>query len=405
MSRDLSVMMLTWEFPPRIIGGISPHVYNLSKSLASNGVKAYVVTCDFPGAPQHESIDGVEVFRIDSYKNPAPDFATWVYLMNVNMQKEAAALAHSVGGKIDVFHAHDWLVATAGIGLKHVFRKPFFATIHSTEIGRRNGIHFDYERMIHDTEAWLTYEAWKVICCSDYMVSHVRWAFGLPADKLVMVPNGVNIEVYEKAEKDDLSQFRNRFALPQEKIVLFVGRLVYEKGVHVLVNAVPKVLAKVNAKFIIVGNGYMRDQLANVVKGMGLTHKVLFTGFLDDETLRKLQRCADVSVVPSLFEPFGIVALEAMAAKSPVVVSDTGGLSEIVNHDVDGVKVYTDNPDSLAWGITRVLADEAYANKLRANAYKRVLEKYNWNKIAQQTKSIYEAVLSEYSKSFWAVRS
>jgi len=220
-----------------------------------------------------------------------------------------------------------------------------------------------------------------------------------------MVPNGVNTEVYEKTEKEDLGQFRNRFALPQEKIVLFVGRLVYEKGVHVLVNSVPKVLAKTNAKFIIVGNGYMRDQLANVVKGMGLTHKVLFTGFVDDETLRKLQICADVSVVPSLFEPCGIVALEAMAAKSPVVVSDIGGLSEIVNHDVDGVKVYTDNPDSLAWGITRALTDETYANKLRTNAYKKVLEKYNWDKIAQQTKSIYETVLSDYSKSFWAVKS
>jgi len=405
MSRDLTVMMLTWEFPPRIIGGISPHVYNLSRSLAKNGVKVYVVTCDFPGAPQHEVADGVEVFRIDSYKNPAPDFATWVYLMNVNMQKEAAAIAHSLEGKIDIFHAHDWLVATAGIGLKHVFREPFFATVHSTEIGRRNGIHFDYERMIHETEAWLTYEAWKVICCSNYMVSHVQWAFGLPTDKLVMVPNGVNTEVYGKIENDNLNQFRSKFALTEEKIVLFVGRLVYEKGVHVLVNAVPKVLEKINAKFIIVGNGYMKDQLSELVKGMGLAHKVMFTGFVDDETLRKLQRCADVSVVPSLFEPFGIVALEAMAAKSPVVVSDTGGLSEMVDPDVDGVKVYAGNPDSLAWGITRVLTDEAYANRLRTNAYRKIQEKYNWNKIAQQMKSIYETVLNEYSKSFWAQKS
>jgi glycosyltransferase involved in cell wall biosynthesis len=395
-------MMLTWEFPPRIIGGISPHVYNLSKSLARNSVKVYVVTCDFPGAPQHETIEGVEVYRIDSYKNPAPDFATWVYLMNVNMQKEAAALARNLGGKIDIFHAHDWLVATAGIGLKHVFREPFLATMHSTEIGRRNGIHFDYERMIHETEAWLTYEAWKVICCSDYMVSHVRWAFGLPPDKLIMISNGVNAEAFAKYENEDLSQFRSKFALPEEKIVLFVGRLVYEKGVHVFVNAAPKVLEKENAKFIIVGNGYMKDQLSSVVKALGLAHKVLFTGFVDDETLRKLQRCADVSVVPSLFEPFGIVALEAMAAKSPVVVSDAGGLPEIVDHDVDGVRTYAGNPESLAWGITRVLADDAYANRLRQNALKKIREKYNWNQIAQQTKSIYEAVLNDYSKSFWA---
>jgi len=93
-------MMFTWEFPPRIIGGISPHVYYLSKSLAENGVKVYVVTCDFPGAPQHEVLDDVEIFRIDSYKNPAPNFATWVYLMNMNMQKEAAALIKDLGGKV-----------------------------------------------------------------------------------------------------------------------------------------------------------------------------------------------------------------------------------------------------------------------------------------------------------------
>lgn len=402
MKRTLSVMMLTWEFPPRVIGGISPHVFFLSKSLAKNGVKVYVVTCDFPGAPAHETIEGVDVYRIDSYRNPSPDFATWVYLMNVNMQKEAAALAGKLANKIDVFHAHDWLVATAGIGLKHVFRRPLLVTMHSTEIGRREGAHTGTEKMIHETEAWLTYEAWRVICCSEYMVSHVKWAFGLPGDKLVMVPNGVNTQVYENIEKQDLKSFRSKFALPEEKIVLFVGRLVYEKGAHVLINAIPKVLEKSDAKFVIVGSGYMKEQLLNIVRGMGLERKVLFTGFVDDETLLKLQKCADVSVVPSLFEPFGIVALEAMAAKSPVVVSDTGGLSEIVEHDATGVKVYPNNPDSLAWGITKILLDENYRNRIVENAYKKVQEKYDWDKIAQQTKRIYEGVLGEYSKSFWA---
>jgi glycosyltransferase involved in cell wall biosynthesis len=401
MKKKLSVMMFTWEFPPRVIGGISPHVFFLSKSLAKSGVKVYVVTCDFPGAPAHEVIDGVEVYRIDSYKNPAPDFATWVYLMNLNMQKEAAAIVNKLADKIDVFHAHDWLVATAGIGLKHVFRKPLLVTMHSTEIGRRDGLHTNTEKMIHETEAWLTYEAWKVICCSAYMVSHVRWAFGLPEDKLVMIPNGVNINVYNKIETD-LASFRAKFALPEEKIALYVGRLVYEKGIHVLINAVPKVLEKVNAKFTIVGSGYMKEQLLNIVRSMSLEHKVLFMGFADDETLLRLQKCADVSVVPSLFEPFGIVVLEAMAAKSPVVVSDTGGLSEIVKHDVTGFKAYPNNPESLALGITKILLDENYRNYIRENAYTQVQEKYDWEKIAQRTKAIYQAVLGEYSKSFWA---
>jgi glycosyltransferase involved in cell wall biosynthesis len=215
-----------------------------------------------------------------------------------------------------------------------------------------------------------------------------------------MVPNGVNIHNYEAPF--DFRDFRSKFALPEEKIVLFVGRLVYEKGIHVLINAVPKILSKANAKFIIVGSGYMKEQLLNIVRSMGLEHKVLFEGFLDEASLLKLQRTADVSVVPSLFEPFGIVALEAMAAQSPVVASDTGGLSEIVEHDITGVKVYPNNPDSLAWGITKILLDENYAKSLRDNAYKRVQEKYDWAKIAQQTKQIYQGVLKEYSKSFWA---
>ena len=402
MKCPLNIMMFSWEFPPRIIGGISPHVYFLSKSLAKNGVKVHVVTCDFPGAPAHETIDGVEVYRIDSYKNPSPDFTTWVYLMNLNMQKEAAAIAAKLPEPIDVFHAHDWLVATAGIGLKHVFRRPLLATMHSTEIGRREGLHTTTEKMIHETEAWLTYEAWRVICCSDYMVQHVKWAYGLPDDKLVMVPNGVNPQVYDILSMQDLRDFRGTYALPEEKIVLYVGRLVYEKGVQILINAAPKVLSKSNAKFVIVGSGYMQEQLLNIVKSMGLEHKVLFTGFVEEENLLKLQKVADVSVVPSLFEPFGIVALEAMAAKCPVVVSDTGGLSEIVDHDVTGVKVYSNNTESLALGIMKILQDDNFGKYLRENAYKKILDKYDWDKIAQQTRHMYESVLGEYSKSSWA---
>jgi len=402
MKSQLNVMMFSLEYPPRVIGGISPHIYFLSKSLAKNGVKVHVVTCDFPGAPAHETIDGVEVYRIDSYKHPSPDFATWVYLMNLNMQREAAAIAAKLPEPIDVFHAHDWLVATTGIGLKHVFRKPLLVTMHSTEIGRRDGLHTTTEKMIHETEAWLTYEAWRVICCSDYMMQHVKWAFGLPSDKLSMVPNGVNPHVYDGLEMQDLRGFRLKFALPQEKIVLYVGRLVYEKGIHILINAIPKILAKVDAKFVIVGSGYMQEQLSNIVKSMGLEHKVLFTGFVDEENLQKLQKIADVSVVPSLFEPFGIVALEAMAAKSPIVVSDTGGLSEIVQHEVTGVKVYPNNTDSLAWGITKVLTDDGFSRQIMENAYRKILEKYDWDKIAKQTRRMYEAVLGEYSKSFWA---
>jgi glycosyltransferase involved in cell wall biosynthesis len=392
-------MMLSWEFPPRTVGGISAHVYNLSRQLANIGVDTYVVTCDFPGAPEREEIDGVHIVRVDSYKTPSPDFATWDYLMNVNMQREAASLISSLDGGVEVVHAHDWLVANAAIGLKQIFRVPLVATIHSTEIGRRNGLHTNYEREIHQTENWLAHEAWKTVCCSQYMSSQVQWAYGLSADRVTVIPNGVDASVFE--EDFTKPEFRKRFAVPDERIVLFVGRLVYEKGVQTLVNAMPKVLARVNAKFVVVGDGGMKDFLMGQVRSMRLAHKIFFTGFLDERSLRFLYRCADVCVVPSLYEPFGITALEAMAARTPVVVSDTGGLAEIVEHDKTGVKVYSDNADSLAWGITRVLLDSGYAEWLRSNAHSKALEVYNWRKIAVDTKALYQKIHEEFEAGSW----
>ena len=391
-------MMLSWEFPPRTVGGISAHVYNLSRQLARIGVETYVITCDFPGAPEREEIDGVHVVRVDSYKTPSPDFATWDYLMNVNMQKEAATIISRLDGGVDIVHAHDWLVANAAIGLKHVFRVPLAATIHSTEIGRRNGLHSNYEREIHQTENWLVHEAWRTVCCSQYMSSQVEWAYGLSSDRVAVLPNGVDSSIFEG---NFTSEFRRKFALPDERIVLFVGRLVYEKGVQTLVNAMSKVLSRVNAKFVIVGDGGMKDFLMGQVRNMHLAHKIFFAGFLDEKSLRLLYKCADVCVVPSLYEPFGITALEAMAAKTPVVVSDTGGLSEIVDHDKTGVKVYAGNADSLAWGITRVLLDSGYAEWLKSNAYSKVQEVYNWGRIAEDTMVLYQKIHNEFEAGSW----
>jgi glycogen(starch) synthase len=391
--------MLSWEFPPRIVGGIAPHVYNLSRDLVHKGIDVYVVTCDFPGAPDYEEVDGVHVFRVDSYTSPSPDFATWTFLMNVNMEKESASIIHRLDDQIDLIHAHDWLVANSAIGLKHIFRVPLIATIHSTEIGRRNGLHTYYERMIHQTEARLTNEAWKVISCSQYMASHVEWAFGLPKDKVIMIPNGVDVNTFSK--KIDRDKNRSSYASTNEKIVLFVGRLVHEKGIHILIGAMPKVLARVNTKFVIVGSGYMKDSLIGQVHRMGLAHKAYFTGFINDQTLKALYNCADVCVVPSLYEPFGITALEAMAAQVPVVVSDVGGLAEIIEHDKTGVKVFPNSSDSLAWGITKILLDTDYADQIKRNAFDKVSKEYTWSKIGERTKILYQWVYDEYKDGSW----
>jgi glycosyltransferase involved in cell wall biosynthesis len=214
-----------------------------------------------------------------------------------------------------------------------------------------------------------------------------------------MIPNGVDVSEFVGTFNKET--FRKLYALPGEKIVLSVGRLVYEKGASLLVEAMPRILGRIDAKFLFVGEGYMKEQLRSRAQELGVGSKAYFTGYIDDKTLRQLYRIADVCAFPSLYEPFGIVALEAMAARVPVVVSDTGGLSEIVDHDKTGVKVYVNNVDSLAWGIVKVLTDSRYANYLRTNASRRILELYSWHQIAVRTKKVYERILKEYEEGDW----
>jgi glycosyltransferase involved in cell wall biosynthesis len=231
------------------------------------------------------------------------------------------------------------------------------------------------------------------------MASEVSSAFGLPRENIQVIPNGVDPTNFARPfSKDDL---RRRYADPTEKLVLYVGRLVYEKGVGVLISAVPRVLSKVNAKFVIVGDGYMRDDLSREARRVGVADKVFFTGFLDDDTAKALYRCADVCVVPSLYEPFGIVALEAMASGTPVVATNVGGLGEIVDHGRTGVHVFPNDPDSLAWGILRVLTAEELSKALAPNAYEKALRVYSWKRIAEMTERVYRQVLAEYSAGFW----
>ncbi len=392
MKTPPSVAMLSWEYPPRIVGGIAPHVYDLSRELVKLGSEVTVVTCEFPGAKEREVVEGVQVFRVDAYRFPAPDFASWVYMMNVNMQTRALEIMKGQGLRPDVIHAHDWLVATAAIGLKHLFRVPLVATIHSTEDGRRGGIHSDYNRMIHQTEGWLTSEAERVVCCSNFMANHIAYIFGTPRSKIAVIPNGVDPAKFTRPY--DWEALRRGFVTPHEKLILYVGRLVHEKGINILVDAMHRILGRVDAKLVIVGDGYLKDELLGRVRYQGLVDKVYITGFLDDSTLKLLYRTADVCVVPSLYEPFGIVALEAMAAGAPLVVSDTGGLSEVVEDGVTGLKVPPWNPNAIADAVIRILTDRGYGETLAQNAFKRVMERYGWRRIAEKTAEEYRSLLA-----------
>jgi len=394
----MRVLHLSWEFPPRIIGGIAAHVFDLSRAQTRRWVETHVVTCNFPGAREYENIDGVNVDRSEAYAT-GDSFLGWVLRMQKNLEEKACDLISFING-IDVIHAHDWIAGVAGIGLKHLYRKPLIVTMHSTEFGRRIGLHNDFQTCIHEIEGWLCFEAWRVITCSHFMRDHVAWCFNIPHNKICVVPNGVDVtKFYFGFNYWDV---RNRFANGSEKILLFVGRLVPEKGLDVLIKALPRVLGNgVPAKIVAVGEGPQKDEFQRLADNFGLHGKVHFAGHLDDWTLRALYRVADVAVVPSRFEPFGIVALEGMAAHCPLVVSAVGGLNEIVDHDGTGLKVPPNNSEALAGAITRIIKDPGFKDWIVNNAYQKCLWNYNWDKIAEWTKGVYDAALHEYHNGTW----
>jgi len=395
----LRVLMLSWEYPPKSIGGLAQHVYDLTNALAENGVDVHLITSGGQGAPAFEKVRGVKVYRVEPYQISSPDFVTWVAQFNVALLERAISISNELG-EIHILHAHDWLVAYAARALKHAWRIPLVATIHATEYGRNHGLHNDIQRHISDIEWWLTYESWRVICCSHYMEGELEHVFQIPRDKIKVIPNGVDHTNFKIRESNAR---RSDYAAPDEKIVFYVGRLVREKGVQVLLDAAPEILAHhPQTKFVIAGKGPFMDSLKKQAMFNGIANRVYFTGYINDTVRNNLYSWADVAVFPSLYEPFGIVALEAMAARTPVVVSDCGGLGEIVNHGVDGLKAYTGDSHSLAQNILAILKQPQLGVKLKENAYKRILDEFNWGRIAWQTASVYREVWEAHQSTAWS---
>ena len=389
----MKILMLTWEYPPRVVGGIARVVYDLSKTLLKDGHDVTVVTYREGDAPYFEDDKGVKVYRVDNYMINPNNFIDWIMQLNFNLVAKANELI-AKEGNFDVIHAHDWLVAYAAKTLKNSFNIPIVATIHATESGRNSGIHDETQRYINDTEWMLTYEASEVIVNSNYMKNELQRLFGLPYEKINVVPNGVNLNLFNGIERD--YNFRRRYAMDNEKIILFMGRLVYEKGVQHLIAAMPKILNGYHdSKLIICGKGGMLDELKAEANALGLGQKVYFAGYMNGKDVQRMYKAADIAVFPSTYEPFGIVALEAMLSENPVVVSDIGGLNEIVQHRENGMKAYCGNPNSIADSILELLYDHKLCADITKKAKNKVRNEYNWSKIAQDTHFTYQKAICQ----------
>jgi glycogen(starch) synthase len=401
---SLRILLLSWEFPPHVAGGLGKHVADLVPALAAHGIEVHVVTPHLGGGTDVETIcPGATVHRVRSeIERDNDSIVTFSQDSNSSLERKGHQLSAELGG-FDLIHGHDWLVAYSSIALKYALKRPLVVTVHSMERGRRQGdVSNEQSLAINGTEWWLTYEAWRVITVSNYMGSQVQTFFGVPPDKLDVIYNGVNLPSIPPVCAAERTAFRAAYAEPDEQIVYYVGRIVYEKGVQVLVNAAPAVLRELpGTRFVIAGTGPMLDTLRQQTVALGLADRFLFTGYISDEVRDKLYQVADVAVFPSLYEPFGIVALEAMAYNCPVVVTQTGGLAEFVKPHETGIMVYPDDPSSLAWGILHTLHHPEWAALRSANALQDVKSVYNWDRIAAQTIETYRRAHAAWRHSAW----
>lgn len=395
----MKILVLTWEFPPRIVGGIARHVAELYPELVKLGHDIHLLTVEFGEAPLYEVVEGIHVHRVPV--GPSENFFHWVVNMNESMGRQGGKLLLEEG-PFDLIHAHDWLVGDAAIALKDLFKVPLVATFHATEFGRYNGLYNETHHYIAGKEKVLAFNAWRVIVCTDYMRQEVGRALHTPWDKVDVIYNGIRAEKKKRQYDFDYWSFRQRYADDGEKIFYYVGRMTYEKGLSVLLQAAPKVIQAMHgyAKLVIIGGGNT-DSLRRQAWDLGIWDKVFFTGFMPEDDLNRFQTVADCAVFPSLYEPFGIVALESFAARVPVVVSDTGGFPEVVRHTKTGVVTWTNNADSLAWGILEVLKNPDYAQWLVDNAYEELDRRFRWSDLARQTEAVYERVFQERSQTVW----
>jgi glycogen synthase len=390
-------LILSWEYPPVIEGGLARHVRKLAEALVRQGVGVDVLT---RGVPREQELErarvgdggGVSVHRVPEpgWPRDLDRFVAWVEQMNQDMLAAGEALAQE--HSYELVHGHDWLVGQAAAALADRLRVPYVTTIHATEHGRHQGwVEKPPQSHIHSLERRMARRADRVIVCSYYMRGHVADIFDIDERRVAVIPNGVDPS--ELQPTGDLRALRREFAAQHEKLVLLVGRLVYEKGFQLALDALPGVMEQVgNVRFLVAGSGTHEAELKAQAERLGLSEHGTFLGWIGDDVLHSLYRIADLCVVPSIYEPFGLVALEAMASGCPCIVADTGGLREVVPlGEHVGLRFNGGDAEHLGVMIERLLVDEGLRDRLVTQASEHVL-RFDWDDIAERTRGIYDGL-------------
>ncbi|MHB1067466.1 MAG: glycosyltransferase family 4 protein [Candidatus Nanopelagicales bacterium] len=391
----MRVLHLSWEYPPVMYGGLGRHVHALAETQAACGHEVVVVTQAPPGERAEELVNGVRVMRVPHDAPFLPEgqggFIAWCFGLNTALARGAIGVLQH--WRPDVVHGHDWLVAQASVLVQEAFAVPFVLTVHATEAGRHHGdLATDQSWAIHSTEWWVTGLADGVIVCSRYMREQVTRLFDLDPDVVSVIPNGIDPASW-RVTASHRDRAREELGSP---LVAFAGRLEPEKGVHTLLDALPIVRRRVpGVRAVVMGVGGSAAWLHERARERRVSSLVRFTGWVPEADLRATVAAADAAVVPSLYEPFGFVALEAMALGAPVVVARTGGLAEIVDAGRTGWCFEPGDPRSLADELIDVLGNRSEARRRARAARRAVLHRYGWPAIVAQTDDAYAAASVE----------
>ncbi|MFA5108845.1 MAG: glycosyltransferase family 4 protein [Candidatus Micrarchaeia archaeon] len=385
--------MLGWEFPPFVSGGLGVHCYELTVRLANmgNDIDFFMPSCSQKLVSPHEKIRLIEVAptTLRPYFSFTKKGRMATYGQNLldavdTYAKMAAKLVSEEHYKqpYDIVHAHDWLCAKAGFYSKNAINKPFVQTIHSTEYDRTSS---PWE-VILNIEKDAVKNPNLIIAVSKRTSEQIK-RLGADEKKIRVVYNGVDANKYKFSKIHSLVN-----SLKDKKKVLFLGRLTEQKGPVQFLHAAKKVLEKEpNTMFFIAGTGELMPLLINLSIQIGLEKHVKFLGFLPDDEQKKIYSACDVYVMPSTSEPFGIVALEAMASGTPVIISKTSGVSEVVK---SALRVDFWDINGMAQKIISVLRYHPLRNAM-VDMSEEDLKLLTWENTAQKTFEVYKEALSK----------
>ncbi len=385
---------MSWEYPPVVIGGLGRHVHHLATALAAAGHDVVVLSRRPTGTDPstHPTTDefseGVRV--VAAAHDPhefgfGTDMMAWTLAMGHAMIRAGLAIRdHGRPWRPDAVHAHDWLVAHPAITLAEFFDVPLVSTIHATEAGRHSGwVSGPISRQVHAVESWLVRESDSLITCSASMRDELTALFGLGLPEIRVIRNGIEAQRWP---------FARRRARSGPAHLLYLGRLEYEKGVHDAIAALPRIRrTHPGTTLTIAGDGTQLEFLLEQTRQHKVRKAVSFVGRLDHDGLVDILHTADAAVLPSHYEPFGIVALEAAATGIPLVTSTAGGLGEAVIDGLTGVSFPPRDVAALAAAVRVVLDDPAAAQHRAVAARDRLTSDFDWNTVAAETSQVYLA--------------